>query len=95
MILHHEHFPADSLLGTWLYFRQFKVRVFVPFGKTRINTVGLFHFRKHYHARIRKFFNDSRPVSCEMPQWVSLPAGPKIFVESSRRNLSQPNLRTQ
>ena len=89
------HFPADSLRGTWLYYRQFKVRVFVPFGERRLDTVGLFNFRKHYHARIRKFFSSFERFSGEMPQWISVPAGPRIFVESSRRNLSQPNRRIQ
>ena len=89
------HFPADSLRGTWLYYRQFKVRVFVPFEERRLDTIGLFNFRKHYHARIRKFFSSFERFSGEMPQWISVPAGPRIFVESSRRNLSQPNRRIQ
>ena len=38
--------------GTWFDIPQQSSRVYVPFGKTKLNSMGLFYFRRHHWRRI-------------------------------------------
>ena len=56
-------------------------RVYVPFGKTRLNKMGLFYFRRHYWRRIEKSLDFVQLTASEKSKWMKLPDGLKVFVE--------------
>ena len=69
------------LTGTWFDIPKHSARVYVPFGKTRPNKMGLFYFRNHHWRRIAKSLDSVRLTAPEKTKWVKLSDGLKIFVE--------------
>ena len=67
--------------GTWFDIPELSSRVYVPFGKTRLNKMGLFYFRRHYWRRIEKSLDFVRLTASEKSKWMKLPDGLKVFVE--------------
>jgi hypothetical protein len=67
--------------GTWFDIPEQSSRVYVPFGKTRLNKMGLFYFRRHYWRRIEKSLNFLQQTASEKSKWMKLPDGLKVFVE--------------
>ena len=67
--------------GTWFNISGQSTRVYVPFGKTRLNTMGLFYFRRHYWRQIEKSLDFVRLTASEKSKWMKLPDGLKVFVE--------------
>ena len=67
--------------GTWFDIPELSSRVYVPFGKTRLNKMGLFYFRRHYWRRIEKSLDTVRLTTSEEKKWVHLADGLKVFVE--------------
>ena len=67
--------------GTWFDIPELSSRVYVPFGKTRLNKMGLFYFRRHYWRRIEKSLDSVRLTASEKSKWMKLPDGLKVFVE--------------
>ena len=67
--------------GSWFDIPELSSRVYVPFGKTRLNTMGLFYFRRHYWRRIEKSVDFLQLTASEKSQWMKLPDGLKVFVE--------------
>ena len=66
--------------GTWFDIPELSSRVYVPFGKTRLNKMGLFYFRRHYWRRIEKSLDIVRLTTSEEKKWVHLADGLKVFV---------------
>ena len=67
--------------GTWFDIPELSSRVYVPFGKTRLNRIGLFYFRNHHGRRIEKSLNSVRLTASETSKWTNLTDGTKVFVE--------------
>ena len=67
--------------GTWFDIPELSSRVYVPFGKTRLNKMGLFYFRRHYWRRIEKSLDFVRLTASEENKWLRLPDELKVFVE--------------
>ena len=67
--------------GTWFDIPELSSRVYVPFGKTRLNRMGLFYFRNHHWRRIEQLLDSVRLTASEEDKWVKLPDGLKVFVE--------------
>ncbi|MBL6810194.1 MAG: hypothetical protein ISQ57_06525 [Litoricola sp.] len=67
--------------GTWFDIPKQSARVYVPFGKTRLNRMGLFYFRNHHWRRIEKSLDFLRLTASEEKKWVHLADGLKVFVE--------------
>ena len=67
--------------GSWFDIPELSSRVYVPFGKTRLNKMGLFYFRRHYWRRIEKSLDFVRLTASEENKWLRLPDGLKVFVE--------------
>ena len=67
--------------GSWFDIPELSSRVYVPFGKTRLNKMGLFYFRRHYWRRIEKSLDFVRLTASEKSKWMKLPDGLKVFVE--------------
>ena len=67
--------------GNWFDIPQQSSRVYVPFGKTRLNRIGLFYFRNHHCRRIEQLLDSVRLTAPEEKKWVQLPDGLKVFVE--------------
>ena len=68
-------------LGTWFDIPIQSSRVYVPFGKTRLNKMGLFYFRRHHRRRIEKSLDFVKLNTSEENKWMKLPDGLKVFVE--------------
>jgi hypothetical protein len=74
--------PSIGLVtGTWFDIPNQPIRVYAPFGKTRLNEMGLFYLRRHYWRRIGKSLDSVRLTASEEDKWVTLPDGLKVFVE--------------
>ena len=71
--------------GTWFDIPELSSRVYVPFGKTRLNKMGLFYFRRHHWRRIEKQLDVLRLNSFEQSKWIQLPDGLKLFIEKPQR----------
>ena len=67
--------------GTWFDIPELSSRVYVPFGKTRLNKMGLFYFRRHYWRRRKKWLGFLRLTASEENKWMKLPDGSKVFIE--------------
>jgi hypothetical protein len=67
--------------GTWFDIPELSSRVYVPFGKTRLNKMGLFYFRRHYWRRIEKSLDFVQLTASEKSKWMKLSDGLKVFVE--------------
>lgn len=67
--------------GTWFDIPQQSSRVYVPFGKTRLNRMGLFYFRRHQWRRIEQLMDSVRLTASEKSKWMKLSDGLKVFVE--------------
>ena len=67
--------------GTWFDIPELSSRVYVPFGKTRLNKMGLFYFRRHHWRRIEKSLNSVQISALRKSKWTRLPDGLKVFVE--------------
>ena len=67
--------------GTWFDISGQSTRVYVPFGKTRLNKMGLFYFRRHYSRQIEKSLDFVQLTASEKSKWMKLPDGLKVFVE--------------
>jgi hypothetical protein len=67
--------------GTWFDIPEQPARVYVPFGKTRLNKIGLFYFRNHHRRRIEKSSDSLRLTTSEENRWVQLADGLKVFIE--------------
>ena len=72
---------VGPVTGTWFDIPEQLFRVYVPFGKTRPNKMGLFYFRRHYWRQIEKSLDFLRLTACEKSKWMKLPDGLKVFVE--------------
>ena len=71
---------VDPVTGTWFDIPELSSRVYVPFGKTRLNKMGLFYFRRHYWRQIEKSL-DFVLTASEKSKWMKLPDGMNVFVE--------------
>ena len=69
------------MTGTWFDIPELSSRVYVPFGKTRLNKMGLFYFRRHYWRQIEKSLDFLRLTASKKGKWIKLPDGLKVFVE--------------
>jgi len=67
--------------GTWFDIPKLSYRVYVPFGRTRLNRMGLFYFRRHHWRRIEKSLGFVRLTAPEKSKWMQLPDEFKVFVE--------------
>ena len=67
--------------GTWFDIPELSSRVYVPFGKTRLNKMGLFYFRRHYWRQIEKSLDFVQLTASEKSKWMKLPDGMKVFIE--------------
>ena len=67
--------------GTWFDIPELSVRVYVPFGKIRLNRMGLFYYRRHHWRRIEKSLDFVRLTASEENKWLRLPDVLKVFVE--------------
>ena len=67
--------------GSWFDIPELSSRVYVPFGKTRLNKMGLFYFRRHYWRRIEKSLDFVQLTASEKSKWMKLIDGLKVFVE--------------
>ena len=67
--------------GTWFDITELSSRVYVPFGKTRLNKMGLFYFRRHYWRQIEKSLDFLRLTASKKGKWMKLPDGSKVFIE--------------
>jgi len=72
---------VGPVTGTWFDIPELSSRVYVPFGKTRLNKMGLFYFRRHYWRRIEKSLDFVRLTASEENKWLRLPDELKVFVE--------------
>jgi hypothetical protein len=72
---------VGPVTGTWFDIPELSSRVYVPFGKTRLNKMGLFYFRRHYWRRIEKSLNFLQQTASEKSKWMKLPDGLKVFVQ--------------
>ena len=72
---------VGPVTGTWFDIPELSSRVYVPFGKTRLNKMGLFYFRRHYWRQIEKSLDFLRLTASEKSKWMKLPDGLKVFVE--------------
>ena len=70
-----------TMTGDWFDIPKQSARAYVPFGKTRLNRMGLFYFRRHHWQRIEKSLGFVRLTGSEENKWVNLSDGLKIFVE--------------
>ena len=74
--------PAiGPITGTWFDVPKQSTRVYLPFGKTGLNRMGLFYFRNHHWRRIEKSLDIVRLTASEEDKWMKLPDGLKVFVE--------------
>ena len=69
------------MTGTWFDIPELSSRVYVPFGKTRLNKMGLFYFRRHYLRQIEKSLDFVRLTVSEKSKWMKLSDRLKVFVE--------------
>ena len=67
--------------GSWFDIPELSTRVYVPFGKTRLNKMGLFYFRRHYWRQIEESLDFVQLTASEKSKWMKLPDGLKVFVE--------------
>jgi len=72
---------VGPVTGTWFDIPELSSRVYVPFGKTRLNKMGLFYFRRHYWRRIEKSLDFVQLTASEKSKWMKLIGGLKVFVE--------------
>ena len=72
---------VGPVTGTWFDIPELSSRVYVPFGKTRLNKMGLFYFRRHYWRRIKKSLDFVQLTAPEESKWIKLPDELKVFVE--------------
>ena len=72
---------VGPVTGTWFDIPELSSRVYVPFGKTRLNKMGLFYFRRHYSRQIEKSLDFVQLTASEKSKWMKLPDGLKVFVE--------------
>ena len=72
---------VGPVTGTWFDIPELSSRVYVPFGKTRLNKMGLFYFRRHYWRQIEKSLDFLRLTASKKGKWMKLPDGLKVFVE--------------
>jgi len=72
---------VGPMAGTWFDIPEQSTRVYVPFGKTRLNKIGLFYFRRHHWRRIEQSLNFVQLTASEKSQWMKLPDGLKVFVK--------------
>ena len=80
--MNKQHWPSIGLVtGTWFDIPELSSRVYVPFGKTRLNRMGLFYFRNHHWRRIEQLLDSVRLTASEEKKWVHLADGLKVFVE--------------
>ena len=70
-----------TVTGTWFDIPKRAARVYLPFGKTRLNKMGLFYFRRHHWQRIEKSLDYLRRDESEKNKWVKLTDELKVFVE--------------
>ena len=77
-----QNWPSvGPVTGTWFDIPELSSRVYVPFGKTRLNKMGLFYFRRHYWRQIEKSLDFFRLTTSKKGKWMKLPDGLKVFVE--------------
>ena len=79
-----QNWPSiGPVTGTWFDIPKQSARVYVPFGKTRLNKMGLFYFRNHYWRRIEKTLDLVRLGTSGESKWIQLPDGLKLFVKKT------------
>ena len=69
--------------GTWFDIPKQSALVYVPFGETRLNKMGLFYFHNHHWGRIEKSLDLVRLSPAEESKWIQLPDGKKLFVKKT------------
>lgn len=72
---------VGPVTGIWFDIPELSSRVYVPFGKTRLNKMGLFYFRRHHWRRIEKSLDFVQLAASKESKWMKLPDGMKVFVE--------------
>ena len=73
--------PVGPFLGTWFEDSASQYRIYLPFGKTRLNKMGLFYFRKHYWSRIERLMLSAKLDASEKRKWVDLTETQKVLIE--------------
>ena len=76
----HSRSSATRALGTWIDVPSESVRVFVPFGKTRLNTLGLFYFRQHFYKQLKTKLKLSAIHPVKESPWIYLGNGRRGYV---------------
>ena len=76
--------PVGPFLGTWFENGASQYRIYLPFGKTRLNTMGLLYFRKHYWSRIKRLMLSAKLDASEKRRWVDLTETQKVLIERTR-----------
>ena len=80
--MNNSSFPSiGPYLGTWFDDQNNKYRVYLPFGKTRLNAMGLFYFRNHHWPEIRTLITSIRLERQELRGWFVLDGKRKFLVE--------------
>ena len=73
--------PVAPFLGTWFEDRTSEYRIYLPFGETRLNKMGLFYFRNHYWSRVEKLLLSAKLDASEQRRWVDLTETQKVLIE--------------
>jgi hypothetical protein len=80
--------PANNATGTWIDIPNELLRVFVPFGRTRLNAIGLFYFEQHFHKEIAANIESLTSGLSPCSSWKRLGSGRRIFVAPMTGNQS-------
>ena len=80
---------TPTSLGTWFGFPTLNAQVYLPFGKTRLNALGLFYFRRHFGSEIRNLLLIQKTRIVAQPYWLTLPEGRRAFVTPVNQHQSR------
>lgn len=80
--MNNSSYPSiGPCLGTWFDDQNDRYRVHLPFGKTRLNAMGLSYFRNHHWPEIRTLITPIRLERQELSGWFVLDGRRKVLVE--------------
>ena len=79
---------ANKATGTWIDIPGELLRVFVPFGRTRLNAIGLFYFRQHLSKEIKANIKSLTSGLAPCSSWKILGSGRRIFITPITGNQS-------
>jgi len=82
-------------LGTWIDVPSVSIRAFVPFGRTKLNALGLFYFRQHFYKAVKAEFIANSNAPIQLASWVTLLCGRRVFVAPSNDPRPEITLETK